>query len=121
MAAIRWTHPGLFRHEVLYERNQSLDEAADDSDTLDSFGQPIANWVSYSAAMARIKTLDGSEPVTANQAFPEATHQLFHTFVEGIRVRDRINFNGRIFAVLHINNVESLNREQRVLCTEQVT
>lgn len=100
------------RHTVTYQRNKAAG--------LDGYGQPNEDWQSIVKARARIQTLTGAEIETANKHHAEATHVMTHRFTSKISVRDRINFSGRLFMVLHIDNYEQLNQEQRVLCVEQV-
>lgn len=85
----------------------------------DSGGGAVVTWPVFCAAHVRIVALSGRELYEAQQLMPSVTHRMETRFIEGLNETMRFVYNGRLFAINNVLNVEERGFEMHVLCTEQ--
>lgn len=96
------------------------------SESQDSYGQKLQSWVDDGTYWAEIRTLSGREAVNAKQVKAETTHAVNLRYIGslfptgGLLPSSRLSFNGRIFNILYINNINERNREYQLLAQELV-
>ena len=101
---------GKLRHLVSIERATK---------TRGDYGEEIEVFAEISKAWAGIDTGSGSETIQGGQADAKSTHEIImrHTDVNN---SDRINHNGRIFNIKHIDNREGRDIELKITAVEDV-
>ena len=115
MAVRKWVKTGDLRHALAVQLPVS-------NTLLDKHGQPSPDWETVTArVMAKIETLGGEELEVARKTYAQATHRVTIRFCNGLTTRHRlVARNGSILNIGHIDNVEWLDREPRILVREQV-
>lgn len=87
----------------------------------DEMGSPVEAWAELCKAWASIRTLGGREALVPgpNKVVALATHKITIRW-PGFRVRpqDRVSYQGRIFNVDRVNDVEEANRYVELWATE---
>lgn len=93
-------------------------------ETRDAFGQMVESWTDVGTFYADLHHLNGREVTNAMQLKPEATHMVGMRYVEPngspIRPADQILYKTRVFKIQDVDNVDELNREYKILCTEVI-
>lgn len=105
-------NPGDLRHVVTVQRNVGTGQ--------DDFGQPNESWLTIATVHASIQPLGGRELFWAMQVAAEATHQVIMRYDPAVLIteKDRIDFKGRTFQIINVNNIEERNRLWQILCKE---
>lgn len=67
---------------------------------------------------ARVDPLGGTEIFGAGVFNAEATHRVTERFFPGLTTAMRINFQGRLFGILSIVNIDEMDTEMVLLCVE---
>jgi SPP1 family predicted phage head-tail adaptor len=89
--------------------------------TRDGFGQEIPSWVSFAAGIwCKIEPLTGREIFNAQQVQAEVTHRITMRYLSGVVAKMRINWNGRIFDIHSVRNLNEQSREIELLALERV-
>jgi SPP1 family predicted phage head-tail adaptor len=93
-------------------------------ETTDSYGQRIESWVTQGSYWAFLKSLSGREAVNAQQVKADVTHFLQMRYLGSLLATPgalpsmRILFNGRVFNLSWINNVDERNKTYEILAQE---
>jgi SPP1 family predicted phage head-tail adaptor len=93
-------------------------------ETTDSYGQRIESWVTQGTYWAFLSSLSGRELVNAQQAKADVTHFLQMRYVGSLLATPgalpsmRILFNGRVFNLSWVNNVDERNKTYEILAQE---
>lgn len=74
-------------------------------------GSVKSTWEPYIQLWASIETLKTFEKNAACATWPSADQKISFRYVDGILPTMRVNFNGIIYSILGINNVEMRNRD----------
>lgn len=75
-------------------------------------------WHTHATVWAAITGARGTDYFTADQEQSEVTHLIKCRYVFGVTAAMRINFQGRIFAIKSVINVDERNRELHILARE---
>lgn len=88
--------------------------------TYDSYNQPIETWTKVSIIWASVVTTGGGEFYAA-QKLNATTQAVFKIrYGNGVTVFDRILYNGRIFEILAVNDVDEAHIELQISAKEVV-
>ncbi|MBO0961445.1 phage head closure protein [Neobacillus sp. MM2021_6] len=103
---------GQFRNRITFLKPETVE---------DELGQEDTTWIDYKKAWAMIKTVKGSEYVSAGAEHVVITSRFIIHYTEGITADMRIDYNGRIFDIIEppINDDE-LNKTLTILAKERV-
>lgn len=108
---------GALRHRIDIERDAN---AGADPPVTDAHGQPVEDWQVWTPGWpARVTPLAGRERFAAQQVNAETTHTVEIRYLAGLRSTDRIRFNGRILTIDGVQDIDELNLEMHVACTER--
>lgn len=86
--------------------------------TVDAFGQQTTTWADVYTLWAAITPLAGRELVAAQAVNSETTHEIMLRYRTGIVAAQRLVYQGRIFAVLNVQDVATEHRWLKLLCSE---
>lgn len=89
--------------------------------TVDDFGQPISNGSGYQdlkPIWCRINPIRGNEKFLSNQDYSKTTHKIKMRFTE-IDASHRIVYQGRVFNIMAIMNINEMDRELEILAWEE--
>ncbi len=88
------------------------------AETRSASGHATQTWSTYVSVWSRFRTLSGNERIAAQQASTVLTHEI--TIRHGVDVQPghRIVWGTRTFDIKDVRNVDELNVETRMLCTE---
>lgn len=82
-------------------------------------GEPTTTWESlYVNVPACIETLNGREAEESRKLVATCDHKVTIRYHSGITTKDRVEFNGRIFSIGHIENEDQRNRWLMMLVSE---
>lgn len=79
---------GKYRHRIEFQAP---------TETPDSFGQPVQDWVTYATRWASVEPLSGRELVRAQQVMAEVTHLVECRYVTGLKAKHRGKWGTRLF------------------------
>lgn len=79
---------GQYRHRVEFQAP---------TETPDSYGQPVQEWVTYAKRWASVEPMSGRELARAQQVFAEVTHLIECRHVQGLTAKHRVKWGSRIF------------------------
>ena len=85
-----------------------------------SIGEVVEDWTDLFTARAEIKPLTGKEIFANNMIRAEMSHKITIRYQDGIKVTDRIVFNGRFFDITSIANYNEQNVVIEILTKEQI-
>lgn len=86
----------------------------------DEYNQPVEMWQDLTTVWAAIEPLSGREYWQAKAVNAEVTHRVRMRYRAGITPEMRLVFNGRVFEILAVLNLEERNIELQLLCKEAV-
>jgi SPP1 family predicted phage head-tail adaptor len=110
--AVIWSKPGELRHIVNIESPSAQPQSASGAWS----NQP---WTVFAAGLrARIEPTGGSEKYGAGAMIAQSTHIVNLRYYPGIVPKMRVNFQGRFFDILNVNNIDERNRELQLSCRE---
>ena len=84
----------------------------------DEAGQARESWYSQGQAWASIRPISGREFFAASGERAEITHSMILRHGTPLQPRDRITYNGRVFDVISVMNVDERNRYLKAMATE---
>jgi SPP1 family predicted phage head-tail adaptor len=102
---------GLLRHRVELQ-SRTL--------TADGFGQPVETWATYATVSASVSPLRGRERFAAMQVAAETTHRIVMRGRSGIKAEDRVFYDGRVFDIRAIMDMDERGIMLELLCTEEI-
>lgn len=88
------------------------------AETRSASGHARQTWSTYVSVWAKFRTLSGNERIAAQQASSVLTHEVSIRQLDFVKSGDRIVWGDRIFDIKDVRNVDELNVETRMLCTE---
>lgn len=86
--------------------------------TRDSYGQPVASWVSVATVWAAIEPLSGRELIAAQAVQSEITTRISLRYLPGITSAMRVVHGTRIYNIKTLLNLDERNRELQLMCSE---
>lgn len=84
----------------------------------DAYGQPTKTWVTLRSCWAQLSMITGQEQVNAGQMKATATHQVMTRYTGDVDPSMRLIYNGRVFNILVVNNIDELNLQYQIMATE---
>jgi SPP1 family predicted phage head-tail adaptor len=103
---------GKLRHRVILQQQAT---------GRDSFGGEVVNWTPYATVWAAVEPLAGQErydPVGA-QLLADVSHRIRIRYREGLTHKMRVSWDGRLFDIQAVVNLETRDREIHLLCKEK--
>lgn len=88
------------------------------AETRSASGAVTKTWSTYATVWAKFRTLSGNERIAAQQVSSVLTHEITIRYRSGVQPGHRISWSGRLFDIKDVRNVDELNIETRMLCTE---
>ena len=98
----------LKKRVTIQRRSQSVDEYG---------GQSVA-WQDLATVWASFEPTGGKEDPQSGQVRAVATFKIGMRFFDGLTPADRLVYNGRVFDIVNINDVEELHREFDITARE---
>lgn len=89
-------------------------------ETQNTINQTTQEWKEYKSVWATVKALRGSERYEAMKVQAQQIYKITTRYHDGITPDMRILFNGKIFEITSVNNVEEANYMLEMECTEYV-
>lgn len=88
----------------------------------DASGDPVETWETKATVWAAVEPLRGDEYFTAITTHATISHRVTMRPYPGLRItpKDRLNFNGRLFDIKSVIDIEERGRELELMCLEQV-
>lgn len=83
----------------------------------DTFGG-VKNPVAFATVWGKVKPLMGKDLYAAQQRVSEVTHQVTIRYLDGVKAKHFVDFNGRIFRITYVMNPEELGEQLQLLCVE---
>ena len=102
---------GGLRHRLTIERK---------SITQNELGDPVESWSTFAQRWASVEPLRGREFFDAQQVNAEITVRFRLRYTEGVAPEMRVNFDGRLFDVRAVVNVDERKAELILMCSERV-
>ena len=100
---------GTLRRQITLQRRTS---------TNDTFGQQSTAWTTLRTSYAEIEPLTGRELETAQAINAEVTHRITLRYRSDITTALRITYQGRIFNVLSVLDIDTAHTALQLLCSE---
>ena len=88
------------------------------TETRDSYGAVVEAWGVFAVVNASVSPLVGREYIAAKQISADVTHKIRLRYLSGITPKMRISWDGRIFDIESILNVDECNREMVIMARE---
>lgn len=82
-------------------------------------GEVVNTWTTFATARAGFEPVRGREFFAAGRIDAETTHVVYMRHLAGLDETMRINWNGRIFDIQAIINVDERNRELEITAIER--
>ncbi len=101
---------GQLRHRITLERPRQTDVSAQ--------GQSVEVWEEVGRFWAAVEPLSARQFVSGDQQRGETTHTVRIRWIDGVTLRDRIDFNGRKLNIASVINPDERNRELQLICVE---
>lgn len=86
--------------------------------SVDSYGQQSTIWSDQLSCWASITPLSGRELVAAQAMNAEVTHEIRIRYRPGITAAMRATYQGRIFNIQAVTDVDTAHVELQLLCSE---
>lgn len=102
---------GELRHKVTLQQM---------STTRDSFGAVVETWADVATVWAAIEPAGGRETLAGQEVTAEVTHRVRIRYRADVTPEMRANFQGRVFDIQAVLNVDGRGRELHLLCKEMV-
>ena len=83
-------------------------------------GQVTRSWSLFEPVWANIGRVSGNEYVQGETQIAEATHKIECRYLAGVTPKMRVNFNGRIFNILSVANVDERGIRLEMITKEAV-
>jgi SPP1 family predicted phage head-tail adaptor len=108
------SRPGILRHRVELWRKP----LADDTAAQDAYGQTVAPFALVGEYWASIEPLRGEEYFQNMQVQGGVSHRIFVRANAGVRNKDELRMDGRVFRVAGVFDVKELGEYQEIMATE---
>lgn len=97
------------RHRVLLQQR---------STEQDEYGQPVEAWKNVQGLWCSIVPQGGKEVTVGDGVRNSAQYIISTRYVAGITAAMRLDYKGRFFNVININNIDERSREMQITCIE---
>ena len=104
-------NPGEMRHRI------QIKEVVE---TRDDTGELIRTWTTIATAWASVKPIAGRELLQADQAIAESTVRIRMRYIRGVTTECNIIHRGRTLEINRLINVDDIDKEYEILCSEAV-
>jgi len=88
-------------------------------DSIDSVGDPVVTWSTYSTQWAEVITQGGKEFLEARQQHSSLSHIVRTRFVDGVHPTMRINNGGEYYNILAVYDPSKRRETLTMYCDEQ--
>lgn len=88
------------------------------SKSRDEFGEPVQRWASKQTVWASITPVSGEEKDARSGEYAETSHRIVMRYGPKLRARDRLKYQGRVFDVEAVRNIEERGRFLEIDATE---
>ena len=102
---------GKLRHRLIVQQLQ-------DTETLDSVGQPVQTWRTFGHMWGSVEPLSGRELYNAAQIQPDVTHKVTMRYRAGIAAKMRIQHKARTLDILSVTDTDEREIELILMCKE---
>lgn len=92
---------------------QEYEESTNDN------GYPVEDWVTKHILWTKIKTVKGSETISAAAEVNTNTYRFIIRYTEGLHAKQRVLFNGKYFDIQAVLNDDELRNTQTIIATVQ--
>jgi SPP1 family predicted phage head-tail adaptor len=92
----------------------------DKGTAVNALNERVENWATLTTRYGSIEPLTGRELWTAQQVQADVTHKIRMRSYAGLKPKMRLVFQGRIFNIGSVRNLEEVNEELEIFCKEQV-
>lgn len=100
---------GRLRHRITLQRLSS---------TQNTVGEKIDNYTDVTTVWGEVKPFRGSEVFENYKEFGELTHKITIRYYQGLDRTWRIKFDGRIFRIVSVVNIEERDVYMEIVCKE---
>lgn len=90
------------------------------SDAQSLSGAMIPSWTAFATVWAEIKPATGRELMMAQQVGATVSHAIRMRWLTGVLPSMRVQYGERYFDINAVLNIEEMNRQLQLLCTERV-
>lgn len=102
---------GYYRHPIDIEVQTEVEN---------DYGEKTQTWATFIHTRAGINPISGREYLSAEQVNSETTHKINLRYVPGLTPAMRVNFNGRIFKIVNIQNYYEKHTDICLMCKEVI-
>ncbi|WP_158738629.1 phage head closure protein [Alteribacillus sp. YIM 98480] len=103
---------GKLRQRILIQNEESVRQPGGTYET---------EWVTFLESWARVVPLSGTERYQAQQVQSKLSHRVEMRYREGVKPQMRVKYGDRIFEIEAVLNLNEMNREIHLMCSEVVT
>lgn len=100
-------------------RRASLQSPPQETEAQNQYGEVATAWADVAEVWVQVEPLSGKELWQAQQVQADVTHRVTMRYRPGVRPKWRIVYQGRVFNILYVLNLEERNRTLQLLCVEQ--
>lgn len=103
---------GRLRHRVTIQAETA---------TTDAGGGYASAWADVATVWARLEAMEGRELVLGGVIRGDASHRVTMRYRAGVTPDNRIVYDGRVFDVVSVANLEERDEALRIMCREVVS
>jgi|FLOH01.1.fsa_nt_gi SPP1 family predicted phage head-tail adaptor len=90
------------------------------TEVINTVGEPIETWSTFTSIRAEVRTQSGKEFISAKAQHSELSHVITCRYISGVNSKMRINNGGEYYNILSVFDPSSRKREMRIYCSEQL-
>lgn len=102
---------GKLRHRITIERVTEVPGGT---------GEPTESWTSFAQVMASVEPLTGRELFDSSQTQQDTPTRFRTRYVPGVKVKDRISWDSRLFDIVSVSSIDERDRELEIMATEHL-
>ena len=99
-------HTGKYRNKI---------EVQEFTESVNENGYPVEEWTTKHSLWSNIKTVKGSETVSASSELNTDTYRFIVRYTNGLHAKMRVLFKGRIFDIQAILNDDETLKTQTII------
>jgi SPP1 family predicted phage head-tail adaptor len=100
---------GELRHRIIIQ---------DYTETLGDIGNPVKTWTDTTTRWGKILPVSSREIIEGRQVEGRATHRVVLRYYDGLTRKSRLKYDGRLFNIEDIINIEERNKVHLIVATE---
>ena len=85
----------------------------------DGMGGSTSGWSTFATVWAAVEPLRGRAFMEAKAAQSEVSHRVRMRYADGITAAMKVRYEGRIFSIDAVLNINERNRELHLMCVER--